>query len=115
MEVLPVFRTTTVVTVTATIWARTLPNRLYDRAMAISDIFTRHPASVGQTWVQHCRFALSVSRTLTVAAVAAAVHAVVPALCETTASRAVDRLHAQIHGLRDADAGMVEPTEFPLA
>ena len=83
--------------------------------MAIGDIFTRHPASVGQTWVQHCRFALSVSRTLTVAAVAAAVHAVVPALCETTASRAVDRLHAQIHGLRDTDAGMVEPTEFPLA
>ena len=83
--------------------------------MAIGDIFTRHPANVGQTWVQHCRFALSVSRTLTVAAVAAAVHAVVPALCETTASRAVDRLHAQIHGLRDADTVMVEPTEFPLA
>ena len=87
----------------------------YDRVMAIGDIFTRHPASVGQTWVQHCRFALAVSRTLTVAAAAAVVHALVPALCETTASRAVDRLHAQIHGLRDADAGMVEPTEFPLA
>ena len=83
--------------------------------MAIGDVFTRHPASVGQTWLQHGRFALRISGTLTVAAVAAAVHAVVPALCETTASRAVDRLHAQIHGLRDADAGMVEPTEFPPA
>ena len=83
--------------------------------MAIGDIFTRHPASVGQTWVQHGRFALSVSWTLTLAALAAVVHAVVPALCETTASRAVDRVHAQLHGLRDADAGMVEPTEFPLA
>ena len=49
------------------------------------------------------------------AAVAAAVHALVPALCETTASRAVVRLHAQIHGHRDADGVMVEPTEFPLA
>ena len=83
--------------------------------MAIGDVFTRHPASVGQTWVQHGRFALSVSWTLTLAALAAVVHAVVPALCETTASRAVDRLHAQIHGLSDADAAMVEPTEFPLA
>jgi len=83
--------------------------------MATSDVLTRHPASVGQTWVQHGRFALAVSRTLTLAAVAAAVHALVPALCETTASRAVDRLHAQIHGHHDADAGMVEPTEFPLA
>ncbi len=102
MEVLPVSGTTTVVTATATIWARTLPNRLYDRAMAIGDVFTRHPASVGQTWVQHGRFALSVSWTLTLAALAAAVHAVVPALCETTASRAVDRLHAKIHARRDA-------------
>ena len=83
--------------------------------MAISDVFTRHPASVGQTWVQHGRFALAVSGTLTLAAVAAAVHALVPALCETTASRAVDRLHAQIHGLRDSDAVMGEPMEFPLA
>ena len=82
--------------------------------MAISDVFTRHPASVGQTWVQHGRFALAVSGTLTLAAVAAAVHALVPVLCETTASRAVDRLHAQIHGLRDADAVMVEPTESSL-
>ena len=83
--------------------------------MAISDVFTRHPASVGQTWIQHGRFALAVSRTLTLAAVAAAVHALVPALCETTASRAVDRLHAQIHGFRDSDAVMVEPTESPVA
>jgi len=83
--------------------------------MAIGDVFTRHPASVGQTWVQLCRFALAVSGTLTLAAVAAAVHAVVPSLCETTASRAVDRLYAQIHGLRDADAVMVEPMESPLA
>jgi len=83
--------------------------------MAVGDVFTRHPASVGQTWVQRCRFALAVSGTLPLAAVAAAVHALVPALCETTASRAVDRLHAQIHGLSDADAAMVEPTEFPLA
>ena len=83
--------------------------------MAISDIFTRHPASVGQTWVQHGRFALAISGTLAIAALAAVVHALVPVLCETTASRAVDRLQVQINGPRDAGAGMVEPTELPLA
>jgi len=83
--------------------------------MAIGDVFTKHPASVGQTWAQHGRFALSISWTLTLAALAAVVHAVVPALYKTTASRAVDRLHAKIHARRDAVAGMTDPMESSLA
>jgi|TARA_B110000438_G_scaffold171982_1_gene164386 hypothetical protein len=65
-----------------------------------SALFTAHPTSVGETWSHHARFAFSVAGTLAVAAMAAAVHAVLPFLCQTTASRAVDRLHAQIHGPR---------------
>lgn len=61
---------------------------------------TAHPASVGETWSQHAGFALSVAGTLAVAAGAAAVHAVLPFLCQTTASRAIDRLHDRIHGPR---------------
>ena len=87
----------------------------YDRFMAIGNVFTKHPASVGQTWAQHGRFALSISWTLTLAALAAVVHAVVPALYKTTASRAVDQLHAKIHARRDAVAEMIEPMESPLA
>ena len=87
----------------------------YDRFMAIGDIFTKHPASVGQTWAQHGRFALSVSWTLTLAALAAVDHAVVPALYKTTASQAIDQLHAKIHARRDAVAEMIEPMESPLA
>jgi len=83
--------------------------------MAVGGIFTKHPASVGQTWAQHGRFALSVSWTLTLAALAAVVHAVVPALCKTTASRAVDQLHAKIHAGRDAVAEMTDPMESSLA
>ena len=83
--------------------------------MAIGDVFTRHPASVGQTWLQHGRFALRISGTLALAALAAAIHAVVPALCETTASRVIERLHAQTHGPRNADAVTNEPMEPPLA
>ncbi len=70
----------------------------YDRSMTIIDVFTEHPKTVGESWARHARFALSASGLLVRAALAAAVHAVVPALFETTASRTVDELHARIHG-----------------
>ncbi len=66
--------------------------------MTIIDVFTEHPKTVGESWARHARFALSASGLLVRAALAAAVHAVVPALFETTASRTVDKLHARIHG-----------------
>ena len=66
--------------------------------MAIIDVFTEHPKTVGESWARHARFALSASGLLAWAALAAAIHAVVPALFETTASRTVDKLHARIHG-----------------
>ena len=66
--------------------------------MAIIDVFTEHPKTVGESWARHARFALSASGLLARAALAAAIHAVVPALFETTASSTVDKLHARIHG-----------------
>ena len=66
--------------------------------MTVIDVFTEHPKTVGESWAQHARFALSASGLLARAALAAAIHAVVPALFETTASRTVDELHARIHG-----------------
>ena len=79
--------------------------------MAITDVFTEHPATVGQSWAVHARFALSISGLLAGAALAAAVHAVVPALFETTASRTIDRLHALVHGSQDAGAAMIDSVE----
>ena len=70
----------------------------YDQSMTIIDVFTEHPKTVGESWARHARFALSASGLLARAAIAAAIHAVVPALFETTASRTVDELHARIHG-----------------
>ena len=72
-------------------------DRPYVLPMAIHHAFTDHPASVGETWGEHARFALSVAGTLAVAAMAATVHAVVPALFPTTASRAINRLHDRVH------------------
>ena len=70
----------------------------YDQSMTVIDVFTEHPKTVGESWARHARFALSASGLLARAALAAAIHAVVPALFETTASRTVDELHARIHG-----------------
>lgn len=59
-------------------------------------LFTAHPASVDETYLQHMATALTFAGTLALAAGAALVHAIVPALCEHTASRAISRLHARM-------------------
>jgi len=62
----------------------------------MATLFTDHPASVDETYFGHMRFALGFAGWLGLAAGAALVHAIVPALCETTASRILCRLHARI-------------------
>ncbi len=59
-------------------------------------LFTQHPATVGESYWGHMRFALGFAFWLFVAAGAALLHAIVPAVCETTASRILKRLHAKI-------------------
>lgn len=61
-----------------------------------SNLFLDHPARVDETYFQHMRFALGFSFCLGLAALAALIHAVIPAACETTASRILKRLHARI-------------------
>lgn len=63
---------------------------------SISSIFLDHPAKVNETYFGHMRFAVGFAFWLGVAAMAALVHALVPALCETTASRIVTRLNARL-------------------
>ena len=65
-------------------------------ATLLGRLFLDHPATVDETYFGHMRFALGFGFWLAVAAGAALVHALVPALCETTASRIVKRLHARI-------------------
>lgn len=62
----------------------------------LSQVFLAHPASVNETYFQHMRFAIGFAGALAFAAGAALVHAVVPALCQTTASRIIRRLHARL-------------------
>lgn len=63
---------------------------------ALAALFTAHPAAVGESYLEHMAFALSFALWLAVAAGAALIHAVVPALFETTGSRIIKRLHAKI-------------------
>ena len=62
----------------------------------IATLFLDHPASVNETYLAHMRFAFGFSFWLGVAAIAALIHAIIPAMCETTASRILRRLHARI-------------------
>lgn len=59
----------------------------------IESLFLRHPRSVGETYGEHFAMALEFAAALFVAAVACLVHAIVPALFQTTASRIIASLH----------------------
>jgi hypothetical protein len=71
--------------------------------------FTDHPRAAGQTYAQHWRFAMGVAVEALGAAAAAAVHACLPFLFETTASRLLDDLHARIEHARRAGAPQPAP------
>jgi hypothetical protein len=62
----------------------------------IRSLFLSHPESVGETYLQHQGVALSFAAELVMAGLACAVHAVIPALCTRTASRAIERLHGRL-------------------
>ena len=56
----------------------------------LTRVFTRHPASIGESYFQHLCFAAHIGGRLFAAGSAALIHALVPALFTNTASRLVD-------------------------
>lgn len=59
-------------------------------------LFTEHPASVGESYVEHFGVAARFGAIMIVGGIGALVHAVVPGLCKTTGSDTVARLHAEM-------------------
>ncbi len=59
----------------------------------IARLFTSHPQTVGETYFGHMAFALWFASRLMMAAGAALVHALLPFMFETTASRIVRELY----------------------
>ena len=66
------------------------------RRNPIAALFTDHPAAVNETYFGHMRFALGFAFWLSIAAMAAMLHAIVPAICEATAGRILKRLNGRI-------------------
>ena len=56
--------------------------------------FTAHPHSVGESYIEHLGFALKFGLKMTLAGLAAVVHALLPFLFITTAGKANDELQA---------------------
>lgn len=68
----------------------------------IDRLFRRHPREVGETWGEHFLVACGFGWALARASAACFAHALVPALCRTTGSRAITRLHARMVANRAA-------------
>ena len=63
-------------------------------------LFLTHPHKVGEGYFEHMVFAFTFGGRLAKAAGAALLHAVIPALCETTASQAIIDMHDEIMARR---------------
>ncbi len=64
--------------------------------MQIIRHFTDHPTTVGESYTEHMRVALSFAGPLAMAAAAALVHAFLPFFCVRTASLTVTKLHERM-------------------
>jgi hypothetical protein len=62
----------------------------------LSELFTRHPASVGETYAEHMQVAAGFGVRLFLASMACFVHALLPFLFERTGSTAIQSLHGSM-------------------
>ncbi len=59
----------------------------------LKQLFTDHPASVGETYLEHAIHAVGFGAALLFGALGCFLHALVPAFCTATGSRIVARLY----------------------
>jgi hypothetical protein len=59
-------------------------------------LFVAHPQSVGETYIEHQRMAFSFAGPLLLAGFACLLHAIIPGLCERTASSKIEMLHNRL-------------------
>ncbi len=81
-------------------------------------LFTDHPASVGETYGEHWRFATGTGLTLIGAGLACMVHGALPFLFTTTGSRIVRGLAARLAGVAPRQAArrlVFRPAERSVA
>lgn len=71
---------------------------------SLHTLFLNHPESVGESYFEHQRAAMTFAGSLTVTAAAALIHAMVPGLCQHTARNRIELLNKQLQD-RSAVAG----------
>ncbi len=64
--------------------------------MALTRLFTQHPASVGETYLQHFRSGARFGARMLAGGLACVVHALLPFLFQSTASRCIDHLYQRM-------------------
>jgi len=74
--------------------------------MAVKNFFTDHPESEGESYGEHFKVAMCVSRQLIGGGVAAAVHAIFPKFHTTTAS---ERIYSLAHCLETGKRTAITP------
>ena len=74
-----------------------ISNKFGEDFMMISRIFTAHPRSVGETYLEHMVFAGWFAGKLAAAAVAALIHALIPCCFEKSASSIIAELYQRTH------------------
>ena len=77
-------------------------------AARLARLFRDHPASVDETYFGHMAFAAWFASRLFIAGGAALVHAVLPFMFETTASRIVRELYERTSNRKAIHAGPAE-------
>jgi hypothetical protein len=65
-------------------------------------LFTDHPRSVGESYLEHLRFACSFGASMVTGGLACVVHGALPFLFQTTGSRTVLGLHERMSRARTA-------------
>ena len=76
--------------------------------MSLAKLFTDHPAAVNETYFGHMAFAAWFASRLFMAGGAALIHAFLPFLCETTASRIVRELYERTSNRKPGHAAPAE-------
>jgi hypothetical protein len=67
-------------------------------------LFLDHPASVGESYVEHFGVATRFGVRMVVGGIGAVIHGVLPFACKTAGSRTVAALHAEMVAKRHAKA-----------
>jgi len=67
---------------------------------SVKRIFSDHPASAGESYLEHLVRAAGIGVRLVVSGLACLLHALVPSAFPTTGSETIERLHREVTALR---------------